>query len=56
MKPGTEHRSPGIYRDEKTPGKLQLGDCLMNAVRPVIASKRVPYLDMRLVGLHPLPR
>ena len=37
---------------EKNPEKPQLGDCLMKAVRSVIASNGVPYLQMRSVGFH----
>ena len=51
--PGAVYRSPGICLTvEKIPGKPQLGDHLMKAVRPVIASKGVPYLQMRSVRLH----
>ena len=45
------HRS-GIYLIEKNPGKAKLGDHLMKAVCPFIASNGFPYLQMRSVGLH----
>ena len=37
---------------EKNPGKPQLGDKLMTAVRTVIASNEVPYFQMTSIGLH----
>ena len=37
---------------EENPGKPQLGDRLMKAVRPVIASNVVPYPQMRTVDSH----
>ena len=44
MIPGTD----GIYLTaEENPGKLQLGDRLVKAVRPVIASNGVPCLQMK---------
>jgi hypothetical protein len=50
---GAEHRSPGIYLTaEGDPVKLQLGDCLMKAVRPEIASNVIPCLQMRSVGSY----
>jgi hypothetical protein len=53
MIPGTVHRSPGIYvTAEGNVGKHQLGDSLMKAVRSVIASYGVAYLQMRSVGSH----
>ena len=42
MIPGVMHRSPGIYLSVRTQ--------LIQAVRPVIASNEVPYLQMRSVG------
>ena len=46
-------RSHGICLTiEENPGKLQLGDSDVGAVRPVIASNGVPYLQMSSVGLH----
>ena len=43
------HISTGINsRVEENPGKLQL----MKVLRPVIASKKVPYLQKMSVGLH----
>ena len=49
--PGVVYRSPGIYlRAEENPGKPRLGDRLTNAVRPVIASNGVAYLQNRSVG------
>ena len=46
MIPGTD----GIYLTaEENPGKLQLGDRLVKAVRPVIASNGVPCLQMSSV-------
>ena len=42
MKLGAVHRFPGIYlTTEENPGKPQLGDGLMKAVRVVIASNGV---------------
>ena len=42
-----------IYlRAKGNPVKPQLGDCLMKAMRSVIASNGVPYLQMRSLGLH----
>ena len=53
VKPGAVHISPGIYvTTEVNPGKFQLGDRLMKAVGPVIASNGVRYLQMRSVGSH----
>ena len=53
MKPCYVHRSPGIYlMTEENPGKPQLGDRLMKAVRPVIASNGVLFLQMTSVGSH----
>ena len=53
IKPGSVHISPGIYlMTEENPIKPQLGDHLMKAVRPVIASNGVPYLQIWSVGLH----
>ena len=44
---GAVRRSSGIYLTaEETPGKSQLGDRLMKAERPVIASNWTPYLPM----------
>ena len=37
-------------QQRKNPRKPQLGDRLMKAVRPVIASYGVPFLQMRSVG------
>ena len=46
VKPGNVHRSPRIYLlVEENPGKPQLGDGLMKAVRPVIVSIGVKILD-----------
>ena len=51
MIPGTVHKSPGIYQmAEENHGKPQLGDRLMKAVRPIVSSNGVPYLQMRSVG------
>ena len=45
------HRSPGIlFTAEETPGKPQLGDRLMKAVRLVVASNEIHYLEMKSVG------
>ena len=50
VKPGAMHRSHDIYLTaEENPGKPQLGESLTKAVRPVIASKLVPYES---VGSH----
>ena len=50
---GTVHRSLGIYlTTEESSGKTKLGDRLMKAVRPVIASNGVPDIQMRSVGLN----
>ena len=41
------HRYPGIcLTAAENPGKPQLGDRLISAVLPVIASNGVPYLQM----------
>ena len=37
---------------EENPGKPQLGDRLMKAVRPVIASNGVIFLQITPVGSH----
>ena len=43
MKPGTVHRSLGIYlKAQENPGKPHLGERMM-VLRPVIASNEVPY-------------
>ena len=50
---GAFHRSPGIYLTaEGNPRNPQLGDSLMKAVQPVIASNGVPFLQIRTVGSH----
>ena len=42
VKQGTVHRSPGFYcTAEENPRKSQVGDRLMKAVQPVIASNGV---------------
>ena len=41
-----------LLPNEENPGKFQLGDSLMKAVRPVIASNGVPYLQTKLTGSH----
>ena len=47
------HRSPGIYLGvEEIPGKPQLEDCQMKALRPVMASSGIIYLKMKSVGSH----
>ena len=51
--PGAGHKSPGIcLAGEENPGKPQSGDRLMKALRSVIASNEVPFLQMRLLGSH----
>ena len=53
VKPGTVHRLSRIsLTAEENPGKSQLGDRLMKAVRQAIVSNRVPCLQMRSVGSH----
>ena len=54
---GAVHRSPGIcLTAEENPRKPQLGDRLMKgAVRPVIASNEVPFVQMRSVRSHSTP-
>ena len=53
MIPGAVHRPPDIYlKTEDILGKPQLGDRVMKALRPVIASNEVPYLQMTSVGTH----
>ena len=48
---GAVHRSPGIcLTAEENPRKSQLGDRLTKAVRPVIASNGVPFLQIRSIG------
>ena len=50
MIPANLHRSPGIcLTAEEKPGKRQLGDRLIKAVRPIIASNGAPYLPMKSV-------
>ena len=47
VKSGAVYRFPGIYHTtEINPGKFQIGDRLMKAVRPVIASNWVLYLGL----------
>ena len=47
MIPGDVHILSDIYlMAEENPGKPQLGDHLIKAVQPVIASNGVPYLQM----------
>ena len=47
IKSGAVHRSSGIYFwAEENPRRSQLGDRLMKAVRPVIASNGVLYLKI----------
>ena len=51
MIPGAVLRATGIYLTaEENPRKLQLGD--KGALRPVIASNGVPFLQMRSAGSH----
>ena len=38
---------------QENPGKSQLGDRLMKAVRPVITSNGVPYFQMRSIPVSP---
>jgi hypothetical protein len=46
MIPGTTYRSPVIYLTVgENPCEPQLGDRLIKAVQPVIASDRVPCLE-----------
>ena len=53
MKPSTVHRSPSIYlKAEENSEKPLLVDHLMKAVQQVIASNRLPYLQMMLLRLH----
>ena len=53
VKPGVLHRSPGIcLRAVENPEKSQLGDRLMKAVRPVIASSGVSCLQMKSERSH----
>ena len=57
MIPGAVHRSSGIYfTAEEKPGKPELGDHLMKAMRPVIALSVFPCLKMTSVGSHSTPR
>ena len=50
---GAVLRSPGIcLTAEENPRKPQLGESDEGAVRPVISSNGVPFLQMRLVGSH----
>ena len=47
---GTVHRYPGTYlTTEESNDKPKLGDRVMKAIWPVIASNLFPYLKMRLV-------
>ena len=51
MKSGAVLISPGIYLMAKeNPGKPQLEGRLMKAVRSVICSKGVPYLQLTSIG------
>ena len=51
MTPGAVHRSPGIcLTAEENPGKTWLGERLIKAMRPVIVSNGVPYLQITSVG------
>ena len=44
---------PGIcLTAEENPGKPQLGDCLVKAVQPVIATNGITYLQMNSVGFY----
>ena len=53
MIPGAVHRSPSIWlRTEEYSGKPQLRDRVMKAVRSVIASNVVHFLQMRSVQSH----
>ena len=53
MIPGVVLRSPGIcLTAEENPGKPQVGDRLNKAVRPVITSNGIPYLQMRSIGSY----
>ena len=53
MIPGAVHRFPGIcLTAEENPGKPQLGERLKKALRSVIASNRVPYIQVRSLGSH----
>ena len=50
---GAVHISPGIcLTAEENPRKPQLGDRLMKAVRLVIASNEVPFLQMKSIRSH----
>ena len=50
MKPESVHRSPGVYLTaEDNSRKLQIRDYIMKAVRSVIASNVVPYLQIASV-------
>ena len=53
MKLGVVHRYPGFYlKVEENYGIPQEGVSLMIALRPVIASYEVPYLQITSVGSH----
>ena len=53
MTRGAVHRYPSIYLTAKeNPGKFQLGDRLIKAVRPVMAPNAVPFFQMKYVGSH----
>ena len=53
VKPGSVQRSPAIYLTvPEISRKPQLRDRLIKAVRPVITSNGVPYLQMWAVGSH----
>jgi hypothetical protein len=53
VKQGEVHRSPSIYLTiEESPGKHQLRDRLIKAVRIAIDSNGVPYPYMRSLGPH----
>ena len=50
--PGAVHRSPGTFRLRKTSARRLSEE---GAVRPVIASNGVPYLQMTSVGSQSTP-
>ena len=53
MKPRAVRRFPGIYLTaEENPGEPQLEDRQMMAVRPIITSGGVPYLQMTSMDAH----
>ena len=52
MRPGTLHRSSIYLTAEESPWKPLIGDRLIKAARPIIASNGVPYRQISSVKSH----